>query len=353
VTEGSVYQRGKDGRWVAQYRDASGKVRYLYRKTKAEAKQALREALTDGDEGIVPASKMAIGIYLDEWLEGIRGDVSHRTWVNQESIVRLHIKPILGAKQLSRLEPKEVHKLYRQKMAEGLCSGTVGRIHALLNQALREAVNSKYIKTNPIAAVKPPKQQRREMEVLTTEQVRHLLDTVRGDRFEAVYVLGATCGLRIGEVLSLRADDIDMGKGTLTVRRTLWRGKVYPPKTASSRRTLRLPQRALDSLERLRSSTSGGQGYLFATSSGKPVAAHNFHKCSWRPMLAKARLPQSLTFHKLRHGAASLLLNQNVPIPVVSRYLGHANPGATMRVYAHMIDGTSGMAASGMDEALG
>jgi integrase len=70
-------------------------------------------------------------------------------------------------------------------------------------------------------------------------------------------------------------------------------------------------------------------------------------------MLAKAGLPQSLTFHKLRHGAASLLLNQNVPIPVVSRYLGHANPGVTMRVYAHMIDGTSGMAAQGIDEALG
>jgi integrase len=352
ATEGSVYQRGKDGRWVAQYKDASGKVRYLYRKTKAEAKQALRKALTDRDNGIIPASKMTVGIYLDEWLEGIRGDVSRRTWVNQESIVRLHIKPTLEAKQLSRLEPKDVHKLYSQKMAEGLCSGTVGRIHALLNQAVRQAVHSKYIRTNPIAGVKSPKQQRREMEILTAEQVRHLLDVVRGDRFEVVYVLGATCGLRIGEVLSLRADDIDIGKGTLTVRRTLWRGQVYAPKTASSRRTLKLPQRALDSLERLRS-TSDGQEYLFATRSGKPVAAHNFHKCSWKPLVAKAGLPQSLTFHKLRHGAASLLLNQNVPIPVVSRYLGHANPGVTMRVYAHMIDGTSGIAASGMDDALG
>jgi hypothetical protein len=64
ATEGSVYQRGKDGRWVAQYRDASGKVRYLYRKTKAEAKQALREALTDRDNGIIPASKMTVEIYL-------------------------------------------------------------------------------------------------------------------------------------------------------------------------------------------------------------------------------------------------------------------------------------------------
>ncbi len=199
--EGSVYQRRKDGRWVAQYRDASGKVRYLYRKCKQEAKQALREALTDRDEGIVPPSKMTVGTLLDEWLEDISGDVSRRTWVNQESIVRLHIKSTIGDKKLSRLDPKDVQSLYREKLGEGLCSGTVGRIHAVINQALRKAVHSKYIKTNPIAAVKPPKQQRREIEVLTPEQVRHLLDIVRGDRFEAAYVLGGTCGLRIGEVL--------------------------------------------------------------------------------------------------------------------------------------------------------
>ncbi len=70
-------------------------------------------------------------------------------------------------------------------------------------------------------------------------------------------------------------------------------------------------------------------------------------------MLKKARLPESLTYHKLRHGAASLMLNQNVPVPVVSRYLGHSNPYMTMKIYAHMIDGMGGLAASGIDDALG
>jgi hypothetical protein len=91
ATEGSVYQRGKDGRWVAQYRDASGKVQYLYRRSRQEAKQTLREALTDRDKGIVPPSKMTVGTLLDEWLEDISGDVSRRTWANQESIVRIGI----------------------------------------------------------------------------------------------------------------------------------------------------------------------------------------------------------------------------------------------------------------------
>jgi integrase len=78
----------------------------------------------------------------------------------------------------------------------------------------------------------------------------------------------------------------------------------------------------------------------------------NFYKWTWRPALKRAGLPESITPHSLRHGTASLLLNQNVPVPIVSRYLGHANSCVTMKIYAHVIDGTSGMAANGMDTAL-
>ena len=92
---------------------------------------------------------------------------------------------------------------------------------------------------------------------------------------------------------------------------------------------------------------------MFATSSGKPVDVSNFYKWTWKQALKRAELPENTTPHQLRHGTASLLLNQNVPVPVVSKYLGHANPGITMKVYAHRIDGTSGMAADGIDEALG
>lgn len=86
MCEGSVFQR-KDGRWCVKYDDAKGKIRHLYRKTKAEAKQALRQALKDRDKGIVPANKMTVGVVLAQWLEDIEDTVSRRTWVNRESIV--------------------------------------------------------------------------------------------------------------------------------------------------------------------------------------------------------------------------------------------------------------------------
>ena len=200
----------------------------------------------------------------------------------------------------------------------------------------------------------PPKEYRREIRVLTPQQVKQLLDAAHGDRLEAAYVLPATCGLRQGECLSLRFEDIDFARRTLEIRRTVWRNRVYPPKTPRSRRTIKLPQIVLDALRRhARNNDGATEGWLFPTKHGNPVDAHNFIHRPWKRMLRKAGLPETTRYHDLRHGAASLLLSQNVPVPVVSNYLGHADPSITLRVYAHMIDGMDEIAATVMDDMLG
>src|SRR5215210_1371120 len=102
TAEGSLYQR-KDGRWVAQYRDAKDKVRYIYRRTKAEAMKALREALQDRDEGFVPADKLTVGLYLDEWMDERRNTVSARTWRVQESMIRNRVNKGLVVRFAQRL----------------------------------------------------------------------------------------------------------------------------------------------------------------------------------------------------------------------------------------------------------
>ena len=111
MSEGTVFQRS-DGRWCAKYKDARGSWRYLYRKSKGEARKALRAALKDRDEGIIPPTKITVGALLDEWLEDIRHDVSHRTWLTREGIVRLHIKPHIGTTKLAKLGAEDVRRLY-------------------------------------------------------------------------------------------------------------------------------------------------------------------------------------------------------------------------------------------------
>ena len=351
TAEGSVYQR-KDGRWVAQYRDAQDKIRYIYRKTKQEAKKALREALQDRDDGFVPANRLTVGKYLDEWMDERRNTVSGRTWRVQESIIRCRVKPLISDVRLCKLAPSDVRGLYKELIKDGLSPSTVGHVHVILKGSLRDAVRDKRIRTNPMDDVKPPRQDRKAKDVLTSEEVKRLLDAVSGDRYECAFYLLALTGVRIGECLAMTFDCLDLQAGTITVSGTLHHGEVSQTKTQSSQRTLTLPQRALDALVRLCEVSDGQRGYLFQTSTGTPVDVSNFYKWTWRPALKRAELPESITPHSLRHGTASLLLNQNVPVPVVSRYLGHANPGVTMKVYAHAIVGTSGMAAAGMEAAL-
>jgi integrase len=169
ASEGSVYQR-KDGRWVAQYRDAKDKVRYIYRKSRGEARKALREALKDRDEGYVPAEKLTVGLYLDGWMEERRNTISGRTWRVQESMLRNRVKPHIGDTRLSKLTPADVRGMYRRLLSDGLTPSTVGNVHVIVKQALKDAIRSKYIRTNPLDDVKPLKQQRKEKQVLTPDE---------------------------------------------------------------------------------------------------------------------------------------------------------------------------------------
>ena len=107
MSEGSVYQRA-DGRWCAKWKDVRGSWRYLYRKSRTEARRALRQALKDRDEGIIPPAKITVGALLDECLESMRESVGYRTWLHREGFVRLHIKPRIGTTKLAKLGIEEV-----------------------------------------------------------------------------------------------------------------------------------------------------------------------------------------------------------------------------------------------------
>ena len=142
-------------------------------------------------------------------------------------------------------------------MAEALSRGRVRKIHVTLNRALKDAVRWRYISRSPTVEVSPPQEYEREIHVLMPEQVKRLLTAARGNRLEAAYVLPATLGLRQGECLALRYEDIDFEQGTLTIRRTVSRNQVYPPKTPHSRRTIKLLLIALDALKRHRDKRNG------------------------------------------------------------------------------------------------
>src|SRR5829696_6346077 len=141
-------------------------------------------------------------------------DNCSRTWRTQESMLRNRVNPYIGDVRLCKLTPADVRAMYRRLLSDGLTPSTVGRVHAILKQSMRDAVRDKYLRDNPLEDVKAPKQERKEKNALTPDELRRLLETVRGGRFEGVFYLCSLVGLRIGEALALRYEDVDLERGT-------------------------------------------------------------------------------------------------------------------------------------------
>jgi integrase len=251
---GTVYPRkNKDGKIIGyrgSYFGPDGKRRYVSAKTKGEAERALRQVMTDAERGLVfEAGTITVEEYLNRWLtDSVRDTVRSTTFERYEQITRKHIIPEVGCVKLRALTPVHVRGLYRKKLESGLSARTVQYVHVTLHKALKQAVRDGLVPRNATEAVKPPQVRREEIRPLTPEQVKTLFEAANGDRLEALYVLAVTTGLRQGELLGLKWDDVDMDAETLSVRRTLTTAKGGPvlsaPKTKGSRRTVRLSQTA-------------------------------------------------------------------------------------------------------------
>lgn len=352
---GSVYQRS-DGRYIGEYTSEDGKRRYVSGKNKPDVKAKLKEALKNRDEGVsYDAGRLSFGNYMDQWLDSVKDTIREGSFKPYEAITRLHIKPELGRVKLDKLNALQLQSLYRKKLDQGLSPRRVQYIHVTIKKALKDAVKLQLLSKNVADAVKPPRLTKREILPLTQTQIRTLLDAVRGNKLEALYVLACTTGMRQGELIGLQWRDIDLEEGTLRVNRSVYNGTVNPPKTVAGRRTIRLTKRAIAALKTHRinvARTGRIAEWVFSTSKGTPLSCHNLHNRSWKPLLKDAGLPHSTRFHDLRHSCISLLLSKGVPIKVVSEMAGHSDVSVTLSVYGHVLPDMQNLATEQMDKAL-
>jgi integrase len=347
--EGSIYRR-KDGSWVAQY-TAGDKRRYIYGKTRKDVAAKLSKAIAERDSGIVYDSEnLRAAAYLERWLDAIRDTLRERTWQRHEEITRLHLKPTIGSARLDKLNALQVQALYRSKLGSGLSPRTVQIIHATLYKALKQAVRWYLLPRNVCDAVNPPQVPKTEFQPLDAGQVKRLLNTAKETqpKLYALFVLAVTTGMRSGELLGLQWRDIDLEAGTLRVNRTIFNGKVNTPKTAKSRRSIKLTKIAARALNQ----HSRNGEWVFSTSAGTAISVHNVHNRSWKPLLKLAGLPQSTRFHDLRHTCATMLLCKGVHPKVVQELLGHSSIEITLDTYSHVLPSMGDQVASAMNAML-
>jgi integrase len=371
--EGSIYPyKNKVGK-VIGYRGsywihtAEGpKRRYISGKKRENVRDKLAKALSQRADGLVfDAGTMTIGEYLDRWLADVRDTVRKSTHEGYEYAIEPHIKPALGRIKLKDLNPAQIRWFYRDRLDSGLSPATVHKQHVVLHKALKAAVADGLIPRNAAAGLKLPRITREEIAPLTEEESRRLLETVRGARLEALYVLALSTGMRLGELLALKWEDVDLEGGRLRVRRTLTHaGKAFvlgEPKTKNSRRTIRLTKgansalkahlsRQFEEMERMGSLYQPG-GLIFATEGGTIVNPSNLRNRSFKPLLKRAGLPP-IRFHDLRHTCATLLLSKSVNPKVVSEMLGHASISITLDIYSHRLPDMQEKAVEALEEML-
>ena len=205
---------------------------------------------------------------------------------------------------------------------------------------------------------------REEIRPLDRDQVRALFEAAKDDRLETLYIVAVHCGLRQGELLGLEWDDVDLEAGALQVRRTLSAAKNGPrfttPKTAKSRRSVRLTPTAVEALKRHSARqademTKASDLYedhrlVFASLVGTPLSQHNLTR-SFKAVLKRAGLPPTVRFHDLRHTCATLLLSRGYNGKSVQELLGHATIAITLDIYSHILPGMADHTTA-MEDAL-
>lgn len=367
--EGTVIKRSrkrKDGttviRWVAIVTAPDGSRPSVWCETRAAAEKARQELVRLHHAGRLDATRLTLGDYLQRWVSDV--DLAPATMKQHRNAITNHLVPRMGKVRLASLTPADVDAYLTRT---DLHPQTLRHHRATLRRALADAVRDGLVTRNVAALSRPPRMRRTERTYLDAAAAMRLIEGTRGERIHAPLTVALATGLRQAELLALTWRDIDWNGPSLTVRHTLHRipnapKGVYPwvrrdTKTDKSRRTVTLVPFAVDALREQQAQQAADRGgvvsldaLVFTTPGGHPVHGPNL-----LPPLhaAQARLGLPLvTWHDLRHATATIMLAAGVPLPVISRMLGHSTMRVTADLYAHVVPELERDAADRLQEAL-
>ena len=371
---GHVRRRGERS-WELKFDvgvDAAGrrKTRYAsFKGTKRHAEIELAKLIAAAAKGEqVDPSKITVTEFLNRWkLDWATANVSPKTLERYVELIELHVGPRIGATRLQKLRPVNLTELYGALGREaGLAPRTIGHVHRVLHRALGIAVDWDLLGSNVADRVSPPRIDQEEIVILAAPQVKAVLDKARGRPIYQINALALATGMRRGELLALRWQDVDLDGVRITVARSLEQTKAgglrfKEPKTRHGRRTITLPPSAVSDLrthwkaiQELRLALGAGksppESLLFSDVNGDPRKPNAVTK-EWNRTAGLAKQPQA-TLHSLRHTHASHLIAAGLDILTISRRLGHGSPAITLSVYGHLFPQTDDRAAQAIETAM-
>ena len=313
----------------------------------------------------LPSARLTVGEFLLNWLEEEhKHNIAHSTYKRYRALLVHHVVPIIGELELQKINPSDISKVISSMREAGQSPRSQQQARALVSVGLGEAENKGYIALNPVKKVRVPINKGREIEPLGIEEVKRLLETYKGTFMSARLHIALLCGLRQGEALGLRWQDIDLDNGLIEVRSQVQKidGKLQLTglKTDRSKRCIALTLESLGSLKnhkllveemrRVSESNWAENDLVFPASDGNFCPAITDYN-DWKRAIRLCGIkPRRL--HDARHTAATLMYAQGVGIEVISRALGHSSSAITSKLYVHSAIKPQVEAANLMSEAL-
>jgi integrase len=261
------------------------------------------------------------------------GRLKESTVVGYRNNLNLHIKPFFGRTQLDEIALPHVREFVKTMLGKQLKPATVLKAVALVKEMFKHAVQWGYLDANPALYVERPRVEIDEMEILTPPEIRRLLEAAE-EPVRTLLLCAVLTGMRRGELLGLKWEDVDFEGNRIHVRRSLWRGKFVTPKSRRSRRAIDMPPTLKAALTRLPSRFKGET--VFTSPEGEVMDPDNFSSRDWARVLRRSKL-QRIRFHDLRHTYASLLIAQGAHPKYIQAQLGHASIQTTLDRYGHLM----------------
>lgn len=358
--------RKRRGRWVIDFYDQHGKRHWETLKdgiTKEQAKKRLREIEDSVDKGTYTPAKdiLFFSEIAREWIEYKRPRLRETTWEVYEGHVRNHFHD-LNELRINKVTIATVEKFITDRQTKGMHIGTIRKVLVTLGQILSYAVRHRYIDYNPLKEAERPKRQVRvaenepveheAMQILTPAQINAFLGQNHTPKYRMLFTMAIFTGARQGELLGVKWSDVDWEGCQLIIQRTFNNGRLFNPKTQTSKRKIDLGPTVMKELKKWRlACPKNDLDLVFPNEAGNHINNKNMLRRHFRPALLASGCP-SIRFHDLRHTYASLLIHQGENIKYIQNQLGHASPTITLNVYAHLMKDRNPEAAQRLENAV-
>ena len=369
--EGSIY-KDKQGRWRGQVTlpSTDGKVhrKYFYGKTRKEVSDKVNELMRQlRTNTYIEPSKVTLYEWLCTWLDTYCNELRMTTFVNYETYIHKHIKDKIGGYRLCDLTTAVIQQFYNDKSKNGRLNGSGGlspktlrNLHNMLHKAMTQAVNLNMIQKNPTDFVVLPKRQKVEMRYFTIEEQKHLQEAIKGERLEMAILLDLYTGMRQGELLGLKWENVHIdlnGQSYIRIVQTIYRVKnmdknaesktklcINEPKTKHSVRTIpllpeiakRLADYHEEQADYIVKNGFTDIGFVFTSTTGTIIEPRDFQR-DFKKILNKNGI-REVNVHGIRHTFATRALESGMSVKTLSKILGHSSVGFTLDTYAHVTD---------------